>query len=80
MGVEICDTPKVLKEYKHFAVPLKQDGRMSASESLELRQPARSAASGTKLDVLFQVEDDPYSRKRGYASWSLSLKDIRLAD
>jgi len=34
---------------------------------------------GAKLDVLFQIEDDPYSRKRGYGSWCVTLKDVRPA-
>jgi len=27
--------------------------------------------------VLLQIEDDPISRKRGYGSWCISLKDFR---
>jgi hypothetical protein len=38
---------------------------------LHLLQP------GGKLNVLFQIEDDPLSRKRGYAGWCLSIKDLR---
>jgi hypothetical protein len=34
---------------------------------------------GNVIDVLFQVEDDPGSRKRGYAAWSICLKDVRMA-
>jgi hypothetical protein len=34
---------------------------------------------GAKLDVLFQIEDDPISQKRGYGSWCVSLKDVRAA-
>lgn len=79
MGVEVSDPPKVLKEDKHFAVPLKQDGRILRAKAWNFGNRQELLQPGTKLDVLFQVEDDPYSRKRGYASWSLSLKDIRPA-
>jgi single-stranded-DNA-specific exonuclease len=79
MGVEVCDAPKVLKEDKHFAVPLKQDGRILRAKAWNFGSRQEMLQPGTKLDVLFQVEDDPYSRKRGYASWGISLKDVRLA-
>jgi single-stranded-DNA-specific exonuclease len=79
LGVEVCDTPKVLKEDKHFAVPLKQDGRILRAKAWNFGNRQELLQAGTKLDVLFQVEDDPYSRKRGYAGWCLSLKDIRPA-
>ncbi len=76
-GVDVADVPKVLKEDKHFAVPLRQDGRLLRAKAWNFGNRQDLLQPGTKLDVLFQVEDDPYSRKRGYASWCLSLKDIR---
>ena len=79
MGVEVSDVPKVIKDDKHFAVPLKQDGRVIRAKAWNFGNRRDLLEPGTKLDVLFQVEDDPYSRKRGYASWSVSLKDVRLA-
>jgi single-stranded-DNA-specific exonuclease len=79
-GVEVCDVPRVLKEDKHFAVSLKQDGRILRAKAWNFGHRQDLLQPGTKLDVLFHVEDDPYSRKRGYPGWCLSLKDIRLAE
>jgi single-stranded-DNA-specific exonuclease len=79
MNVEVSDTPKVMKEGKHFAVPLRHEGRVLRAKAWNFGDRQERLQPGTKLDVLFQVEDDPYSRKRGYAGWCLSLKDVRLA-
>ena len=79
-GVEVSDVPKVLKEDKHFAVPLRQEGRTLRAKAWNFGNRQELLQPGTKLDVLFQVEDDPYSRKRGFASWSLSLKDVKLSN
>ena len=79
-AAEVAGPPKILKDGKHLSVPLRQKGRLlflkawNFGDRLELFKP------GTKLDVLFQVEDDPYSRKRGYGSWCLSLRDARIAE
>lgn len=74
-GAEVAGPAKVLTEGKHFSVPLRHGTRMiyckawSFGERIQLFQP------GTKLDLLVQVEDDSYSRKRGYSPWCLVLKD-----
>jgi len=78
-SVEIAGPPKVLKEDKHFRVALRQDGRTLFAKAWNFGNRQELLQPGTKLDVLFQIEDDPFSRKRGYAGWCLSLKDIRLA-
>jgi single-stranded-DNA-specific exonuclease len=79
LGVEIAGPAKVLTEDKHFSVPLRQDGRMLFAKAWNFGHRQELLQTGTRLDVLLQIEDDPYSRKRGYASWCLSLKDIRRA-
>lgn len=79
VGVEIAGPAKVLTEDKHFSVPLRQDGRMLFAKAWNFGHRQELLQTGTRLDVLLQIEDDPYSRKRGYASWCLSLKDIRRA-
>ncbi len=79
LGVEIAGLAKVLTEDKHFSVPLRQDGRMLFAKAWNFGHRQELLQTGTRLDVLLQIEDDPYSRKRGYASWCLSLKDIRRA-
>ena len=78
-GVEVAGPPRVLKEGKHFSVPLKHEGRLLSAKAWNFGDRAFLFQPGNKLDILFQVEDDPHSRKRGYTPWSMSLKDVRLA-
>jgi single-stranded-DNA-specific exonuclease len=66
-GAEIAGPPKALKEGKHFNVPLRHDGRMLYAKAWNFGDRSDLLAPGVKVDVLFQVEDDPFSRKRGYA-------------
>ena len=35
--------------------------------------------TGTRLDVAFNIEEDPYSAARGYPPWSATLRDFRPA-
>jgi single-stranded-DNA-specific exonuclease len=76
-GAEVAGPPKVLKEGKHFKVPLRHDGRILYAKAWNFGDRSDLLEPGVKLDVLFQVEDDPFSRKRGYAAWCLSVKDLR---
>jgi single-stranded-DNA-specific exonuclease len=76
-GAEVAGPPKVLKEGKHFTVPLRHNGKLLFAKAWNFEDRAALLEPGTKLDVLFQVEDDPFSRKRGYGSWCVTLKDAR---
>ena len=76
-NVEVAAEPKILKEDKHFSVPLRQNGRLFRAKAWNFGNRQHLFQPGAKLDILFQIEDDPYSRKRGYESWCLSLKDVR---
>jgi single-stranded DNA-specific DHH superfamily exonuclease len=78
-AVEIAARPKELREGKHFSIALRHNGRTLFAKAWNFGNRQHLLAAGTKLDVLFQIEDDPFSRKRGYASWCISLKDVRLA-
>jgi hypothetical protein len=74
---EVAGPLKPLKEGKHFSIPLRQNGRLLFCKAWNFGDRARILEPGVRLDVLFQIEDDPLSRKRGYGSWCLSLKDVR---
>jgi single-stranded-DNA-specific exonuclease len=76
--VEVAGPPKALTEGKHFSVPLRHEGRTLSAKAWNFGHRVSLFRPGNRLDVLFQVEDDDYSRKRGYAPWCLSLKDIRF--
>jgi exonuclease RecJ-like protein len=76
-GAEVAGPPKPLNEGKHLRVPLRHNGRMLFSKAWNFGDRADLFRPGTKLDLLFQVEDDPTGRKRGYGSWCISVKDVR---
>jgi hypothetical protein len=65
---------------KHMTVALRQTGRTLFCKAWNLGHLANYFEPGRKLDVLLQIEDDPYSRKRGYGSWCLSVKDFRISE
>lgn len=78
-GVEVASAPRSITERKHFTIPLRHGKRTlfckawSFEDRIELFQP------GAKLDVLFTVDDDQLSRKRGYGGWCATLKDARVS-
>jgi single-stranded-DNA-specific exonuclease len=76
-GVEVAGPAKVLKEGKHFNIPFRHEGRLLYLKAWNFGDRAELFAPGKKLDVLFQLEDDAYSRSRGYGSWCAVLKDAR---
>lgn len=75
--VEVAGPPKVLKEGKHLSIPLRQKGRVLFVKAWNFGERQAEFEAGRRLDLLVQVEDDPYSRKRGYGSWCLTMKDVR---
>lgn len=79
-GAEVAGPAKALREGKHFNVPLRHEGRLLFVKAWNFGERQELFEPGRRLDILFQIEDDPYSRKRGYGSWCLSLKDARLSE
>jgi single-stranded-DNA-specific exonuclease len=75
--VEVAGPFKAFKGGKHLSVPLRQQRRTLFCKAWNFGDRAALFEPGAKLDVLFQLEDDPSSRKRGYGSWCVSLKDAR---
>ena len=76
-SVEVAGPPRTLKSGKHLSVAIRQNDRTLFAKAWNFGNRIDLFAPGTKLDILFQIEDDPFSRKRGYGSWCLSLKDAR---
>lgn len=76
-GADVAGPAKTLSEGKHFNVPLRHEGRMLYCKAWNFGDRAALFERGTKLDLLVQVEDDSYSRDRGYSPWNVSLKDVR---
>ena len=76
--VEVAGPPRVLNEGKLLNVPLRHNGRLLTVKAWNFGDRSHLLQPGNRLDVLFQAEDDPYSRKRGYSPWCLLLKDFQL--
>lgn len=76
-GVEIAGAPRPLSSGKHLSVPLRQQGRTLFCKAWNFGQHIEELRPNSRVDVLLQIEDDPISRKRGYGSWCVSLKDFR---
>jgi single-stranded-DNA-specific exonuclease len=77
-AAEVAGPPRVITEGKHFNVPLRHNGRLLFVKAWNYGERSELFQPGRKLDVLIQIEDDPLSRRRGYGSWCLSLKDVRV--
>lgn len=74
---EVAGRPKALKDGKHLNVPLRHKGRMLFSKAWNFGDRTELFEVGARLDLLFQMEQDAISRKRGYGSWCVSIKDVR---
>jgi single-stranded-DNA-specific exonuclease len=79
-GAEVAGPVKALKEGKHFKVPLRHRGRLLFCKAWNFGDRAALLQPGKRVDVLYQVEDDPYGRAHGAGSWCLTLKDARPAE
>ena len=80
-GVELAEPPRTIgTANKHFTLRLRQNGRTLSCKAWNFGSRVAELPVGAKLDVLLQIEDDPYSKRRGYASWCLLLKDFREAE
>jgi single-stranded-DNA-specific exonuclease len=78
-AAEVAGPATSLNGGKHLRVPLRHNGRMLFAKAWNFADRAPLLERGAKLDVLFQIEDDPTGRKRGYGSWCVSVKDVRTA-
>ena len=59
MGVEVAGEPKVLKEDKHFSVPLRQDGLHLPRESVEFRAQTTFIAGRNEAGCAFSDRRRP---------------------
>lgn len=81
VNAEAAGPPRPLgSSGKHFRVPLRHQGRMMLFNAWNFADRLALFEAGSRLDVLFTVDDDPLSRARGYDGWTLSLKDVRAAE
>ncbi|HEX4167223.1 MAG TPA: single-stranded-DNA-specific exonuclease RecJ [Bryobacteraceae bacterium] len=77
LRVRVAGTPRPFSSGKHFTIPLEQNGRTLFCKAWNLAERVAAFVPDALFDVLLQIEDDPVSRKRGYGSWCITLKDFR---
>jgi single-stranded-DNA-specific exonuclease len=78
-GVEVCGDPVPMKE-KHLRVRVRQgDSPPVWVKGWNFAERAGELRNGNRVDIAVCLEEDTYSASRGYAPWSATLKDIRLA-
>ena len=75
--VQVAGAPRVLGNGKHLSIPFLQNGRMITCKAWNFGDRINLFQPGAFLDILFQIEDDPFARSRGEGSWCVSLKDAK---
>jgi single-stranded-DNA-specific exonuclease len=77
-GMTVAESPAVFKDKLVIA---KLSGHRGVLKVKAWNFTGRVAElpAGTKVDAMVALEDDPYSRARGYAPWSAVLEDVRPA-
>jgi single-stranded-DNA-specific exonuclease len=78
-GVEIAADPVWMKE-KHARFPVRQEGATLRMKAWNFAARASELAAGSKVDIVFELEEDAYSLARGYPGWSATLRDLRSAE
>jgi single-stranded-DNA-specific exonuclease len=68
-----CD----MKKEKHVFVKLK--GLRPQAKAWNFAERAAEFEPGSRIDLVFSIEDDAYSAARGYAPWQIIMKDVRPA-
>src|SRR5579871_5740449 len=77
-NVEIAGPPTVWKD-KHLLVGIRQNGRSLTLKAWNFAARVGELPSGSRVDVAFALEEDPYSAARGYPAWCAVLREVRPA-
>jgi single-stranded-DNA-specific exonuclease len=76
MKAEMCGDPAILKD-KHLRVRFRQAGRQLLATAWNFAERSNECGSGLETDVAFCLEEDNFSRDRGWPAWRAVLKDVR---
>jgi len=79
LNVEVAGPPAVMKE-KHLRLTVRQNGRTLMLKAWNFAEYAAELAPGARIDIAFQIEEDPYSAARGYPPWCAVLRDFRRSE
>jgi single-stranded-DNA-specific exonuclease len=77
-GAEVCGPPRPLGE-KGFLVPVRQGARTLMLKTWNFQERCGELEPGRAIDAVLCVQNDDYSRKRGYPGWCALMKDMRCA-
>ena len=75
-AAELVAPAEVFAE-RHLRLKFRHNGRLLTMKAWDMGKRASELRTGDKLDIAFVVEDDPYSKSRGYSHWSATIKDFR---
>jgi RecJ OB domain len=64
---------------KGVLVPVRQNGRTVMMKSWN-PEHAAALAPGTQIDAVINIQEDEYSRERGYGGWCAVIRDTRPVD
>lgn len=64
----------------HFRIQLFQSDRVFWCKAWNLGDRMNIVKPGAHLDVLFQIEEDSFSRRRGQQSWCVTVRDLRSSN
>lgn len=77
-GVTVAETPAVFKD-KLVIAKLSGPSGVLKVKAWNFTGRLAELPAGLKVDAMVTLEDDAYSRARGYAPWSALLEDVRPA-
>ena len=64
---------------KHVRFRVRQGERTMQLKAWNFVERAAELVVGSRVDVVFELEEDAYSLSRGYAGWSAKLRDLAPA-
>ena len=77
LNVEV--TGQVVWKEKHLKLMVRQGGRSLSLKAWNFAGRAAELSQGTRVDLVFQLEEDAYSAARGYPNCAAILRDFRAA-
>ena len=78
LNVEVMGPPVVWKD-KHLKLRVRQNGSSLFLKAWNFAPRVAELAPGSRVDLAFNLEEDPYSAARGYPGWAAILRDFRRA-
>lgn len=78
-NVRIAGPIQTLTPGKHFMIPLAQEGHALNCKAWNFSEHIEFIRTGTPVDILFRVDCDDYSARRGGRVWMVTVRDVRLS-